>query len=123
MKKLLIEDEVPDDAEMFSISYRIPIEPDGFLGYRFGYYRERNPKVIDNIIHAKALRKRGTDKWYHYEDIGKDIGGWMTCQLPKLLADTATMKDYKALSKKGLVIKPPPDAELIDIKIIIEQER
>lgn len=74
---------------------------------------------------VRALRKKGTNVYYEYVDFGKGIDGWMTCVLPKLLAHTATMKNYKALSKKGLIIKPPKDSELVEIEIrvkgVIEQ--
>ena len=46
MKTIFIKAVVPDDAEMYSVSYRLPVEPAGMLGYTFNYYRERNPTII-----------------------------------------------------------------------------
>jgi hypothetical protein len=46
MKTIILKVEVPDDAEMFSVSYRIPIEPAPPLGFTFQYYRDQNPVEI-----------------------------------------------------------------------------
>jgi hypothetical protein len=71
-----------------------------------------------NIIKAKSLRKKGTDKWYYYE------GGWILKNFPCIRNDWQVIdigylimmyEDMKEISK--IVKLLPKDAELIEIEI------
>jgi hypothetical protein len=70
---------------------------------------------MQNAIHAKALRKRGTDKWYGINAVADK---WIERKLPELWH-----KDYDTLEGIEFVAEStiPPNAELVDIIIIVQE--
>ena len=95
MKIIYLKVEVPDDAEMFSVSYRLPIDPYGLLGYTFEYRRDRNPEVvtlpteeeINDLPLPDFLYENNNEIYigYHGDSICTDVWNkWlneMTCQI------------------------------------------
>lgn len=57
-----------------------------------------------NVIHAKALRKKGTDEWYYFNLAD---GEFYKSRYPDLFCGIGD-------------IQLPEDAELINVKIIVE---
>lgn len=115
MKKILIECEVPDDFPVENST--IDIEFDGTLEQR--YYLTQG-KIL-SPIEAKALRKKGTDKWYNF------LGGWGEFDVPVIREDwqdksTERLKEWfdKPTWLDHSIHPLPSDAELITIKIIVE---
>ena len=62
-------------------------------------------------IKAKALRKKGTDKWYC---VGTEKHHWFEDDLPEL---------YPIDLKDWIDVDTPEDAELIDITIVINEPK
>lgn len=60
------------------------------------------------VIHAKAIRKKGTDKWYIYLDEWISEKGHSFLKHSIIDADTYEFEDK------------PQDAELVDIDIIVK---
>lgn len=64
-----------------------------------------------NVIKAKALRKKGTDKWYMFTIKTK----WIECEYPKTLPLETTGMEMFDL---------PSDSELVDLEIrVIEHNK
>ena len=89
--KVHINDELSNTDEVIELIRHLLIEPGEFL------------EIIEPIK-AKALRKKGTDLWYYY-DMDYD---WYTCDDIRLSIAYSDRRDI------------PDNAEIIDIKIIIE---
>lgn len=69
------------------------------------------------VIKAKALRKKGTDKWYQIDYVALDDGNFpfRTRRLPDLWHDEYRKDGIGFVAESNL----PSDAELIDIEIIV----
>ena len=70
------------------------------------------------VIKAKALRKKGTDKWYQIDYVALDDGNFpfRTRRLPDLWHDEYRKDGIGFVAESNL----PSDAELIDIEIIVK---
>lgn len=70
------------------------------------------------VIKAKALRKKGTDKWYQIDYVALDDGNFPfgTRRLPDLWHDEYRKDGIGFVAESNL----PSDAELIDIEIIVK---
>lgn len=64
------------------------------------------------VIHAKALRKRGVGIFYNYINTK-----WLIEIYPCLFSRDTITKDYLYLDGSHLAIKLPADAELVDLEI------
>ena len=104
MKKLLIQCEVPEEWDDTIHALRIDAIDtiEGDLAF------DTLPYKIIEPIKAKALRKRGTDIFYSLE-----VPTWKETQYPQVWPSHLNIEFY-AISNL------PPDAELVNIKIIIE---
>lgn len=104
MKTITLQVQVPDDSintypkALKELTERI--EPDAVF------------TILDqSVIHAKALRKRGTNEWYYWSS----IDGWYSDTWLTALSEL----------EMGVVLKqcfPPSDAELVDIEIIVKED-
>ena len=66
-------------------------------------------------IRCKALRKKGTDDYYHTE-----YEVWWTFALPMLLSKEATEEEWNLMVENGNALPLPPDAELVSLEIYVK---
>lgn len=111
MKTEEILEQIWDDMPEFEIEgHDIMTKEEAFeLAKRY------HASQLESGIKAKALRKRGTDKWY-CQDMSED-DRWFTLKLPQLMRHEVNNSTViNSLKNFGL----PADAELVDIVIIVK---